>query len=201
MGKWWSNFLGPVVLEPSVEIDTSWLEANFSTIVGFDPSGAPEPLLALPPAKDGVLYWPMAVEVKAPEWPDGYFVGEGSHAKVYLKNAPGMIVWYDGEPYPQVVSTWTETSEYAKVGKALGFTPPEIQVLVECNDAGLPFSEIADLIESHPPVYSSNLTARRLDEAGEFIGKCREAMNVHLLRRKLEADIQAAKFSAFVVMT
>lgn len=60
------------------------------------------------------------------------------------------------------------TGYYAEVGKALGFTTNEIAWLVQANDKGLSFATIAALIEEHPPVLSSALTASRKAEEAAF---------------------------------
>ncbi|MDB5069681.1 MAG: hypothetical protein JWM87_792 [Candidatus Eremiobacteraeota bacterium] len=94
------------------------------------------------------------------------------------------------------------SSEYERVAQALGFTKLEVDALVRCNDAGLSFAEIADLIEAHPVVFSAAMTPRRKGEETDFVALCDERLGaragaaildyVQTLHFDLGTDIVAA---------
>lgn len=63
---------------------------------------------------------------------------------------------------------YSASPEYAQVAAAMGFTAKEVKHLVAANDAGLTFAQIADLIEQHPPIYGSAMTALRVSEEEAF---------------------------------
>ena len=72
------------------------------------------------------------------------------------------------------VQSAADAAKYVQVAEALGFTRREIQALVECNDSHVPFAAIADLIDSHPVVYSWALTPTRGADETRFVQRCRE---------------------------
>lgn len=100
---------------------------------------------------------------------------------------------------PSSASEW-QSSYYGQVGKALGFTPNEINALVSANDTGLSFATIAALIDEHPPVLSSALTGRRTEEETAFLKNVQAAIlhyqaNVqgtdYMVKQKMLADHKA----------
>lgn len=99
----------------------------------------------------------------------------------YFGDSSNKGYWYglSQQSYGYAPVTDFSTGYYAEVGAALGFTKDEIYWLVQANDQGLSFATIAALIDEHPEVLSSVVTARRKVEEQSFIANVKAAITHH----------------------
>jgi len=173
----------------------TWLKqkAAHEELMAWAATAPPLEMLALPPADPDALYWPMATEPKHDPaklfekylnaaWKQ--FSGSVTISPLQESASGKKFLAMTGTAVEEALSaglvqngtlpsSWTNSgTEYAKVGRALGFTEKEIQALVTCNDSGVSFAVIAELIDSHPVVYSSALTPRRQAEEKDFVKRC-----------------------------